>query len=94
MLHRYVRMSFKQESVVEFLETFKKVKPIIESFDGCISVILLKEKDNTKMMTYSIWENEKALDTYRNSDFFMHTWKHTKTLFNDKPKAFSMYKVE
>ncbi|NME70494.1 putative quinol monooxygenase [Flammeovirga aprica] len=95
MLHRFVRMSFKQECVEEFENLFLEVKGTIEKFEGCKSVELLQDATaKNQFMTFSIWENEKALDNYRQSAFFQSTWKKTKTLFNDKPKAFSMFKVE
>lgn len=95
MLHRFVRMSFKQECIEEFENMFNEIQSKIESFEGCHSVILLADdKEKNIFMTFSLWENEKALDNYRHSEFFTKTWTKTKLMFNDKPKAFSMYKVE
>ncbi|KXX72291.1 putative quinol monooxygenase [Flammeovirga sp. SJP92] len=94
MLHRFVRMSFKQECVEEFQNMFLEIRETIESFEGCQSVELLQDATiQCQFMTFSIWENEKALEAYRQSDFFQTTWKKTKLMFNDKPKAFSMYKT-
>ncbi|WP_044201752.1 putative quinol monooxygenase [Flammeovirga sp. OC4] len=94
MLHRFVRLSFKQECIEEFQNLFLDVKEKIENFDGCQSVELLQDAESkNKFMTFSIWENEKALEAYRQSEFFQTTWKKTKLMFNDKPKAFSMYKA-
>ena len=40
------------------------------------------------------WENEEALNAYRHSDFFAHTWKRTKALFAERAEAWSVDTVE
>ncbi len=42
------------------------------------------------MFTYSYWESEAHLNTYRHSDLFRETWAKTKVLFADKPEAWSI----
>ncbi|AZQ61568.1 antibiotic biosynthesis monooxygenase [Flammeovirga pectinis] len=93
MLHRFVRMSFQEDKIEDFKEMFTTIQSTIEAFEGCHSVILLQDKDGVnKFMTFSIWDDEEALNNYRGSDFFKQTWVKTKKMFNDKPEAFSMYK--
>ncbi|OHX65982.1 putative quinol monooxygenase [Flammeovirga pacifica] len=94
MLHRFVRMTFQKEKIDEFKHLFNQVQPIIENFEGCHSVRLLEDADQPmKMMTFSIWENQTALDSYRDSEFFITTWRKTKVMFEDKAEAFSMFEV-
>jgi heme-degrading monooxygenase HmoA len=40
--------------------------------------------------TFSIWENEEALENYRQSELFRSTWSKTKVLFSDKPNAWTV----
>jgi heme-degrading monooxygenase HmoA len=41
------------------------------------------------LFTLSMWENELALDTYRQSELFKDTWAKTKVLFLEKAEAWS-----
>lgn len=92
---RIVKMTFKPECIEEFKETFEQSKPTILTFDGCSDVRLLQDKhDGCVMMTYSIWDTEDSLNTYRSSEFFRKTWKHTKTLFLKKPEANSFSRLD
>ena len=43
--------------------------------------------------TYSYWEAQENLDSYRQSDLFKNVWAKTKILFNDKPQAWSVDKI-
>ncbi|MEM1134578.1 MAG: antibiotic biosynthesis monooxygenase family protein [Bacteroidota bacterium] len=94
MLTRIVRMTFKETSVADFLEMFYNKKDKIGNFPGCKHLVLLKDADipNT-FMTYSIWENEAALERYRKSALFKETWATTKKWFAEKPIAFSAEEV-
>ncbi|MBB3699107.1 antibiotic biosynthesis monooxygenase [Flammeovirga yaeyamensis] len=95
MLHRFVRMSFQKDRINDFKKLFHEVQPTIESFEGCQSVQLLEDADaHTKVMTFSIWEDQEALDRYRDSEFFITTWRKTKVLFEEKAEAFSMFEVK
>ncbi len=42
------------------------------------------------LFTYSHWESEAALETYRHSELFAEVWAATKVLFNAKPEAWSV----
>jgi len=90
MLIRIVRMTFRPEEVERFLELFNGTKDRIRHFPGCHHLTLLKDySDDNIFSTYSIWENEEALNAYRNSELFAGVWKATKVKFSDKPIAFS-----
>jgi quinol monooxygenase YgiN len=51
--------------------------------------LLQDENDKNIFFTYSIWENDEALQAYRNSELFETTWAKTKILFAGKPEAWS-----
>lgn len=84
-------MEFIQEKVDEFKKVFYESQPTIESFEGCHKVDLYSDsKNDCVFYTHSLWDDEKALDTYRDSDFFKKTWSKTKPLFAEKARAYSL----
>lgn len=94
MLIRIVRMTFKEENVEEFLKIFNDSKGKIRNFKGCTHLELLKDFQQENIyVTYSIWEDEKYLNEYRNSELFKKIWGNTKKLFLEKTIAFSLRKT-
>lgn len=90
---RIVKMIFKEESIPAFREMFDAVQPKINAFEGCEGVSLLQDINHPEIiLTYSHWENEAALNNYRQSALFEKTWAQTKTYFNGKPEAWSVEK--
>ncbi|WP_111671437.1 putative quinol monooxygenase [Algoriphagus litoralis] len=95
MLIRVVRMTFRPESVVSFLENFESNKNLIRNFPGCQHLELWKDHNFENIfMTYSHWESEEALNQYRDSELFKTVWSFTKALFSEKPQAFSSKKLQ
>ncbi len=93
MLIRTVRMTFQEDKVEDFLKVFNKSKEKIRHFKGCQHLELLKDYHAENIFsTYSIWEDDAALDNYRHSELFAGVWKSTKALFKEKPVAFSSEK--
>ena len=91
MLKRIVKMTFREASVPEFLALFEEVKSTIRAREGCHHLELWQDKKAKNILfTFSIWENEEALNAYRHSDFFGKTWKRTKALFADRAEAWSV----
>lgn len=92
MIKRIVKMSFHPELVNSFLEdVFESSKANIRAFPGCHHMELLRDRQQPNVLfTLSIWENDAALDSYRQSDLFQDTWAKTKILFNDRPQAWSV----
>jgi quinol monooxygenase YgiN len=90
MLIRIVRMTFKPEKTAEFLEIFRNSKARIRAFEGCQHVELLQDLHQPNIYsTYSLWDSEEHLNNYRDSELFGQVWPATKTLFADKPQAWS-----
>ena len=95
MLTRIVRMTFREEAVGDFLENFQRHKEKIRNFPGCRHLELWQDENFKNIfMTYSFWDSEEALEQYRDSELFKSVWSYTKTLFSDKPIAFSVKKIE
>ena len=78
-----------------FLNNFNEVKHLIRSFDGNEFLELYQDKQDTRIFfTYSYWKNESALEKYRKSALFNEVWTNTKTLFAEKPEAWSVNKLD
>lgn len=92
MIRRVVKLSLKSDKIKDFEHAFTVSKPVILTFSGAISVDLLQDAlDPTIVFTYSLWKDLESLENYRNSDFFVKTWKHVKPMFKDKAQAWSLY---
>ena len=92
---RLVKLSFSEDYLDTFLESFEKKKQQILSYEGCFTVDLYL--DSTKKglcFTVSTWKSEAALEAYRQSDWFQATWKEVKQHFTDKPEAWTTYSQE
>ena len=93
MLIRVVRMTFREEEVDNFLQVFEASKNKIRNFPGCQHLELLKDYTAPNVFsTYSLWDNQEALDAYRHSELFKGVWAQTKPLFSEKAVAFSSKK--
>lgn len=95
MIVRIVKMTFQEERVKDFLENFDANKSKIRGFEGCEHLELLKEEGREDVyFTYSYWQNVEALENYRHSQLFKGVWAFTKTLFADKPQAWSVQSID
>jgi hypothetical protein len=95
MLVRIVKMSFSENKIEDFLNNFEENKNQIRNFKGCHLLELYRDKNNPNVFfTYSYWTSETDLEHYRQSDLFKNVWSKTKPLFNAKPEAWSVDKVE
>ncbi|OOG75247.1 putative quinol monooxygenase [Algoriphagus sp. A40] len=95
MLVRIVRMTFRPDEVEAFLENFEANKNLIRNFPGCSHLELWQDHSEKNIFTtYSHWENEEALNQYRDSELFKSVWSFTKALFSEKPIAFSSKKLQ
>lgn len=91
MITRIVRLSFDPQRVDDFKKLFYASQPHIEQMPGCKKVDLFLDSALPNVFyTLSLWQNENALNDYRNSALFRETWSKTKAMFNDKPQAWSL----
>lgn len=94
-IKRIVRLTIDESKRDAFIESFKENKEKIKNFDGCMHLELWSdEQDPNIMVTYSIWEDAQALETYRYSELFKGIWEFTKTCFAGRPLAWSHHLVE
>jgi len=88
-------MTFREDAVDAFLENFETNKEKIRNFPGCRHLELWQDENHKNIfMTYSHWRNEDDLNQYRDSELFKSVWSFTKTLFAEKPVAFSSKKIQ
>jgi heme-degrading monooxygenase HmoA len=91
MIKRIVKLSFQPALVPDFMAIFEESKDKIRAFDGNLHLELLRDvAQQNVMFTLSFWENEQALENYRQSELFKTTWARTKALFADKPAAWTV----
>ncbi len=94
MIIRIVKMTFDPHRVREFQDLFEQVKLNIVSFEGCMQLELCQSIHLPNVFfTYSIWENEQALENYRKSGLFAETWTLTKAMFASPAEAWSIVKL-
>ncbi|MBV7529461.1 putative quinol monooxygenase [Chitinophaga sp. sic0106] len=91
MINRLVKMEFLPDQVHSFRELFARQQQQIRNFPGCLHLELWEHPaSGNTFFTFSKWESEEALESYRHSDLFRHTWAQTKVLFAAKPAAWSV----
>jgi len=89
-IQRIVKMTFKPEYCGEFERFFESIHRLIESQPGCKGVKLLRDQSQSGVyFTYSNWDNEAYLNTYRTTDLFNKVWPKVKEWFAEKPEAWS-----
>ena len=92
MITRIVKIHLQEDFLNDFAQAFNSSKPIILSFPGSISVELLQDSVHSNIVfTHSRWQSIDDLENYRNSDFFLNTWKRVKPMFAHKAEAWSMH---
>jgi heme-degrading monooxygenase HmoA len=91
MITRFVKLTFKEDKIEDFIKIWNESRNKIAAFYGCNFVEMHQARvpDNV-CFTHSVWESEEALNAYRHSELFQNTWAKTKVLFNDRPEAWSL----
>ena len=91
MLTRIVKLHFQAEHIDDFLTHFETIKWKVAQFPGCHGMKLLRGKNDPFLVfTYSQWDNEEALESYRTSELFQTLWPTIKPWFDQKPEAWSV----
>jgi len=96
MIKRIVKMTFREDAVETFLnEVFEHSKNRIRAFPGCRHMELLRQKNKPNVLfTLSFWDDEAALEAYRQSELFKTTWAKTKVLFAEKAEAWTVEVID
>jgi hypothetical protein len=94
MIIRIVRLKVAPEDVSTFQNYFKESYTQIRNFSGCCDLSLHSDiNEEGVILTFSRWESEAHLNSYRDSLIFKSTWAKVKPLFIAKPEAFSMQEL-
>jgi quinol monooxygenase YgiN len=84
-------MTFRPDTVADFLAIFEEVKEKIRSVEGCTQMDLYRQIDKPEVLfTISVWTGEQALEAYRQSALFTTTWSRVKPLFAAPAQAWSL----
>ncbi len=95
MIKRIVKLTFQDAHVDIFLEVFNQNKYKIANSKGCHSVEILQSVHQKNIFfTYSFWDSEEDLNSYRHSELFKTTWAKTKILFSEKPEAWTVNSLD
>ena len=90
MLIRIVRMTFEPVHAPVFIALFEQTADLIRQQPGCWHLALWQDAEQPHIFcTHSHWDDQAALDAYRNSALFGQVWPATKRLFSQPPLAFS-----
>ena len=91
MITRIVRMEFKTEHVEDFRAQFDSVRNKIRQYPGVHCLELHRDTSHSNVFyTYSQWDSEQALETYRQSELFKYAWGEVKPWFANRAQAFSL----
>ena len=83
-------MTFRKDRVEEFRLIFDQAKHKIRAFPGCRHLELHQDYHAEHIFTtYSLWDDDAAIENYRKSALFTEVWENTKALFLEQPIAFS-----
>jgi len=94
MVKRIVKLTFQPALVPDFMAIFEESKDKIRAFDGNLYLELLRDIAQPNVLfTLSFWEDEAALERYRQSELFQTTWAKTKVLFAEKAAAWTVEEV-
>ncbi len=95
MIVRIVEMRIDPSRKHEVRKTFQEIKESVRRFKGCHYVGLFEDTNSPEhIITYSVWDSEQDLETYRASPIFERNWKLLKAFFIDKPNAYSLKLVD
>lgn len=95
MIKRIVKLTFQPARLPDFMAIFEESKDKIRAFEGNLHLELLRDTTQQHVLfTLSHWEDEAALERYRQSELFQKTWARTKVLFAEKAQAWTVEGVE
>ena len=91
MITRIVKLHFHPEKIEEFIAFFETIKWKVATQPNCHGMKLLRDINHPNVVfTYSLWEDENALNAYRDSELFGMVWPKIKPWFQEKAEAWSV----
>lgn len=95
MITRMIIVSVPKEKVAEAEKMWKQeCAPLMIKAPGCKSEEFLRNRENHgEMISLSTWENQAAIDNYRESAAHKEIQKHTRSLMNVSKVSVKEYEV-
>jgi quinol monooxygenase YgiN len=91
MITRIVKIHFQEDKIADFLSFFEQIKWEVAKQKNCGGMKLLQDKYQPNIVfTYSLWEDENALNAYRDSELFQKIWPTIKPWFKEKAEAWTV----
>ena len=91
MITRIVKLEFEESKTEQFITFFDTIKSKVNSFPGCSGMRLHQDVGNPNIvLTYSEWDSQESLDSYRKSETFGKVWPKIKPWLSAKPEAWSV----
>lgn len=91
MIRRLVKMTVPPERAGEFERLYAEVRERVLSAPGCRKLELYRDlRDSGIFFTWSLWDDEQAVETYRKSEIYRSVWPRLKALFASKAEAWSV----
>lgn len=91
MIVRIVQLQFERSKSEWAKELVLNISSKVRSFSGCHHLEVLFDIHHPgRVVTYSHWDDELALNAYRDSEIFKTFWASIKPLFAEPAVARSM----
>lgn len=95
MITRMILVSVPQDKAAEAERMWKQeCAPLMIKQDGCVSEEFLRGRENpSEFISLSTWENQAAIDKYRNSEAHKQIQQHTRALMNVAKVEVKSYEI-
>lgn len=95
MLTRMILVKVPQEKAAEAERMWKQeCAPLMIKQEGCVSEEFLRGRENpSEFISLSTWENQAAIDKYRNSEAHKQIQQHTRALMNVAKVEVKTYEI-
>jgi heme-degrading monooxygenase HmoA len=85
---RLIHITIDPSEIEKALEVWKKeCAPLMIQQKGCMSEKLLRCKDAHEFISYSEWDSEAAIESYRNSQAHKEIVRHARSLKGAKAEV-------
>jgi heme-degrading monooxygenase HmoA len=95
MITRMILVRVPQEKAAEAERMWKQeCAPLMIKQEGCVSEEFLRGRENpSEFISLSTWENQGAIDKYRNSEAHKQIQQHTRALMNVAKVEVKTYEI-
>jgi heme-degrading monooxygenase HmoA len=95
MITRMILVSVPKDKAAEAERMWKQeCAPLMIKQEGCVSEEFLRGRENpSEFISLSTWENQAAIDKYRNSEAHKQIQQHTRGLMNVAKVEVKTYEI-